>query len=119
MNPQHDRGSEAHWEALLEQYREVCALPEPGRNFMPGLWQRIDAKRSRTLRFEHAAKSLFAAAVAVSLVLGTFLFLPSQQPSAFNSGSFVEELASANAAGSGTFFEPVRLELKTTEQHRP
>ena len=117
MNPRDDQGSEVRWEALLEQYRVACALPEPSRNFTPGLWQRIDAKRSRTLRFEHAAKSLFAAAVAVSLVLGTFLFLPSQQPSAFNSGSFVEELASANAAGSGTFFEPVRLELKT-EPHR-
>jgi len=118
MNPHDDKGSEARWESLLEQYREACALPEPGRNFLPGLWQRIDAKRSRTLRFEHAAKSLFAAAVAVSLLLGTFLLLPSQQPSAFNSGSFVEELASANAADSETFFEPVRMDLKITEQHR-
>ncbi len=106
-NLDHD---DARWNLLLDRYREACGEPEGDRNFMPGLWQKIDARRSRTKKFERTATSLFAAAVGLSLVLGAFLVVPNHQPSAFLSGSYVEELASANTTANGTFFEPVRLE---------
>ncbi len=103
--------------ALMHRYRESCGSPEAGVNFMPELWARIENKRRRTRVFERAARSLVAAAVALSLVLGAFLAIPSQQqPSTFYSGSFVEQLASDSTSANGTFFEPVRLEL-TTEQN--
>ena len=110
--------SEARWDALVSDYKEACGQPEGSRNFMPGLWQKIDQKRSRAASFERAARSLFAAAVGLTLVLGAFLFLPNYQPSAFMTGSYVEEIASANTVGSGTFFEPVRLEYSATEPRR-
>ena len=109
---------EAQWDSLIGQYREACGQPEGGRNFMPGLWQKIEAKRSRALSFERAARSLFAAAVGLSLVLGAFLFMPNHQPSAFMSASYVEEIASSNTTANGTFFEPVRLEYQPTEHRR-
>lgn len=118
MIPEINESSNAEWTSLVERYREACGSPDGSRNFMPNLWQRIDAKRSRTLRFERAARSLFAAAVGLSLVLGAFLMIPGPQPSAFYSGSFVEEIASANTTANGTFFEPVRLELTAAERHQ-
>lgn len=102
---------------LFERYKEACGSPAGGANFMPELWAKIDAKRSRTRLFERTARSLVAAAVALSLVLGAFLIIPTSQPSAFNSESFVEHIASDNTTANGTFFEPVRLELTATERH--
>lgn len=116
--PENYDGREVRFDALMSQYREACGSPEGSVNFMPALWTRIDAKRSRTVRFEHAARALFAAAVGLSLVLGAFLFVPSQQPSAFFSSSYVEEIASADTTANGTFFEPVRLEYHPTEHRR-
>ena len=118
MIPENYGDNEARFEGLMSRYREACGSPQGSVNFMPGLWTKIDAKRSRTIRFERAARSLFAAAVGLSLVLGAFLFLPSQQPSAFFSNSYVEEIASANTTANGTFFEPVRLEYHVRENHR-
>ncbi len=118
MIPENYENGSAEWASLVDRYREVCGSPEGSRNFMPNLWQKIDAKRSRTLRFERAARSLFAAAVGLSLVLVAFLMVPGPQPSAFYSGSFVEEIASANTTANGTFFEPVHLELTAAERHQ-
>ena len=118
MIPKKFGDNEVRFDGLMSLYREACDSPQGGTNFMPGLWTKIDAKRSRTVRFERAARSLFAAAVGLSLVLGAFLFMPSQQPSAFFSNSYVEEIASANTTANGTFFEPVRLEYRVTENRR-
>ena len=111
-----DDYSEAAMAGLFARYKETCGSPEGGANFMPELWAKIDAKRSRKRLFERTARSLVAVAVALSLVLGAFLVIPTSQPSAFNSESFVEQIASYNTAASGTFFEPVRLELTATER---
>ena len=92
---------------LFAQYKEACGSPQGGANFMPQLWAKIEAKRSRTRLFERTAKSLFATAVALSLVFGVFLMVPTSQPSAFYSESFVEQIASDNTTANGTFFEPV------------
>ena len=108
---------EANWKMLVDRYRDSCDVPE-GRNFMPLLWQKIEAKRMRTVRFERAARSLFAAAVGLSLVLGAFLMIPGQPPSVLNSATYVEEIATANTVDGGAFFEPVRMELPVMEHRR-
>ena len=102
---------------LFARYKEACGSPAGSANFMPELWAKIEAKRSRARLFERTARSLVAAAVALSLVLAAFLIIPASQPSAFNAETFVEQIASDNTTANGTFFEPVRLELTTTERH--
>ncbi|MDQ6677566.1 MAG: hypothetical protein M3Z09_09755 [Acidobacteriota bacterium] len=97
----------AELDNLLGRYREACGTPEAGPNFMPALWKRIDSRRSRTARFESAARALAACALALSLVLGAFLAYPSQQNSAFYSGSFVDAIDTA--ADNETIFEPVHF----------
>ncbi len=36
-------------DALWVEYRNACPDPEAGAGFMPGLWQRIEARRSSNL----------------------------------------------------------------------
>ncbi len=118
MTPEENGWREHSLPELFHRYKESCGSPEGDRNFMPELWARIEAKRSRTRLFERAARSLVGAAVALSLIFGAFLTLPSRQPSAFYSESFVEQIASDNISANGTFFEPVRLQLTATERNR-
>ncbi len=118
MKPEENGWREHRLPELFHRYKESCGSPEGGRNFMPELWARIETKRARTRVFERVARSLVGAAVALSLVFGAFLALPNRQPSAFYSESFVEQIASDNISANGTFFEPVRLQLTSTERHR-
>lgn len=106
---------ELELDRLFRCYREACGSPEASPNFMPMLWRAIEARQSKGMIFERVAKSMAAAAAALSVALGLFLMVSAQQPSAFFSGSYVEAIASENAGEFGTFSAPVRLELMNTE----
>ncbi len=108
---------EQQLDQLFERYKEACGDPEPGVNFMPGLWQKIEARQPRINIFARPAKSLFAGATVLSLALMVFLLAPSGKPSIFSQGSYVEALATDNANEEGAFFEPVRLELMAMESN--
>ncbi len=45
MVPQHEGHREAQLDALFQAYLEACPAPEPSANFMPQLWQRIEARQ--------------------------------------------------------------------------
>ena len=38
--------SEEQIDALFRAYRDACPTPEPGPNFMPDLWQKIEARQT-------------------------------------------------------------------------
>ena len=107
--------SESELDQLFSRYREACGSPEAGKNFMPTLWQSIEARQSKGAVFARAAKSMAACAAALSLALGLFLAVGAKQPSAFFSSSYVEAIATEHAGEFGTFSAPVRLELMSTE----
>jgi hypothetical protein len=106
---------EPELDRLFGRYREACGSPEASPNFMPMVWRAIEARQSKSMIFERVAKSMAAAAAALSFALGLFLVVSAQQPSAFFSGSYVEEIASEHGGEFGTFSAPVRLELMNTE----
>ncbi len=90
---------EAALDRLFAAYREALPDPEPSADFMPRLWQRIEAQQSLTRDFRRLTEVLVTAAIAVSLVMGVFLV--GRQPSvSFYSGTYVEVLA-ANYAPEG------------------
>ncbi len=63
-------GQDLRLDALFAEYRGAFPAPEAGANFMPGLWQKIDARRAdpmRTLR--RFARVCAMAAAAVVLIL--------------------------------------------------
>jgi hypothetical protein len=103
------RGSDdEQLDALLHAFREACPAPEASANFMPNLWQRIEARQSFTFSLGRMAGAFVTAALALSLALGVFLSLPSS--STYYSQSYVETLEDQD--NTADFFEPVRLEVR-------
>lgn len=60
---------DAGLDALLESYRAACPEVEPSPNFMPGVWQKIEARRSFWFVFLHEARTALTACAAVCLLL--------------------------------------------------
>lgn len=96
---------------LFASYHEACGSPEPGPNFMPMLWQKIEARQSKNVFFERLARTFVAGTLAACGLLGLVLVLPGQQQSAFENGSYVEVIAEADAGDAVPFVEPVRYNL--------
>jgi hypothetical protein len=104
MNPM--RGSdENRLDALFRSYRESIPEAEPGANFMPDLWRRIDARRNVTFSLGRMANAFVTAALAFSILLGVYMAMP-RQNSAFYSQTYMEALDSDSAQDMDAF-EPV------------
>ena len=111
-----DHGSpDQNLDALFQAYREACPTPDPNPNFMPQLWQRIEARQRTGLWFGRLAKAFITAAVAASVVMAVLVTQP-HHGSVFSAGSYVEVLANTPVADAGDFYEPVHLDTTTAEQ---
>jgi hypothetical protein len=99
-------------DALFRAYREACPAPEPSRDFMPHLWQRIEARQTFAFSFRHMANALVTAAMLASVALGVYMAMPHSAASnpAYYS-SYVEALADANTIDTPDIVAPVRLDL--------
>lgn len=62
---------------LLREYREACPEVEPSADFMPGLWQKIEARQSVPFAMRRFTRVFVSAAAALSLLMGTLLLTPS------------------------------------------
>jgi len=96
-------------DALFGAYRAACGSPEPGANFMPELWARIESRQSFTFSFRRMANAFATAAVALSLALGVYMSIPRSGP-VYNEG-YVDALVAANTPDASEFVNPVALEL--------
>ncbi|MGQ9634263.1 MAG: hypothetical protein ACUVXB_08435 [Bryobacteraceae bacterium] len=89
---------------LLAAYREVCEPPEPGPDFMPRLWEKIEARRSVSYSFARLSRAFITAAAAIFLLL-VVLQTTSWTPPVFYTQSYVEALAEASASDAASSFE--------------
>ena len=60
-------------EGLFAAYRDACPDPEPGVDFMPRLWQKIEARRAFSYRLKRLAKGVITAAAAAALAMALLL----------------------------------------------
>jgi ABC-type nitrate/sulfonate/bicarbonate transport system permease component len=90
---------EQRLDALFRAYRDACPTPEASANFMPNLWQRIEARQTYAFSFRRMANALVTAAVAFSIVLGVYMSIPRANP--YYAQTYVEVLAEANAPDTG------------------
>jgi hypothetical protein len=60
-------------QALFASYRTELPDVEPGPNFMPGVWAKIDPQRSLTYSFRRIARALVTAAVGACLLMSAVL----------------------------------------------
>ena len=100
---------EERLEALFQAYRAACPDPEPGANFMPQLWQRIEGRRTFSFYLRRMASGFVTAAVAATLAMAVYLYLP-RTSNAYYSESYVEALASGHSIENVDFFEATYLD---------
>ena len=85
-------------DALWAEYRDCTPDPEAGPNFMPQLWQKIEARRVETTSvFRRLAKICVMATVALALVMSAVLIPRSNYDEVFYSGTYVDILAAEHS----------------------
>src|SRR5437588_9719661 len=85
---------EKDFEALMARYRLAVDQPEPAANFMPRLWQRIEARRTFAFRFRRVTQVFVgAAAVLCLLIAGISTVI---QPGTQLGGTYLDALAEAH-----------------------
>jgi hypothetical protein len=80
-------------DALWEEYRDACPDPEPSPGFMPGLWQRIEARRVANLSvFRRLAQACVVATLALTVLMGVVL-IPRLEDALVYNATYVDVLA--------------------------
>jgi anti-sigma-K factor RskA len=95
--------------ALLASYRAASPDPEPSANFMPQLWQKIEARERTSKVFTRLTRNLVTAALALSMLLALAVEFSRSRGGALPSETYVEVLADDNASQDLYSLEPVRV----------
>jgi anti-sigma-K factor RskA len=85
--------------ALWAEYRGAVPDPEPGSDFTPRLWQKIEARRAErtTWLFRRMAQICVMATLALTIVVSAILMPEPQNSELFYSGTYVDILAEDHA----------------------
>ncbi|MGI8745704.1 MAG: hypothetical protein ACR2NN_24645 [Bryobacteraceae bacterium] len=84
------------FEGLMAQYRESIGAPEASVNFMPRLWQKIEAKRTFALRFRRLTQLFVGAAAAICLLIAGVSTVMPGKPAVPLHGTYLDALAEAH-----------------------
>jgi hypothetical protein len=85
-------------DALWAEYRDATPDPDASPDFMPKLWQKIEARRVETTSvFRRLAQICVMATVALALVISAVLIPHNNNDEAFYSGTYVEVLAAEHS----------------------
>jgi hypothetical protein len=84
-------------EQLFTTYREALPDPEPSSGFTPGVWRKIEARRSPVRLLRRLAEAFVTVAALVTLLIG-MLVIPSLQKAPVYSASYVDVLAADNSS---------------------
>src|SRR5271157_5007746 len=101
--------AEERLDALFRAYREACPDPEASPNFMPQLWQRIEARQTFSFSLRRMASGFVTAALALSLALGVYMAIPRSQ--SYTPQSYIEALADAQPLDTPEIVGTVSLDL--------
>ena len=94
-----DRGVNENLDALFAEYREACPDQEASANFMPQLWEQIEAQRSAVSSsswFRLWARVWLVATLALAIVIGGILIPRFENPPAYQA-SYVDVLTAADS----------------------
>jgi len=94
--------------ALFRAYHSACPVPEPGANFMPNLWAKIESRKTFTFSFRRMANAFVTAAVALSIGLGVYMSIPHANPN--SPQSYIEALAEARPLDTTDIVGPAYLD---------
>ena len=83
-------------DSLWAEYRQACPDPEPSANFIPQVWQRIEAQRRATSSLRHWAEACVMAALTLILLIAAFL-IPRYQRQPVYQSTYADVLAEADS----------------------
>jgi hypothetical protein len=80
-------------DAIWKEYRDACPDPEASAAFMPGLWQRIEARRVANLSiFRRLVQVCVGATLALTVLMGVVL-IPRLENALIYNATYVDVLA--------------------------
>ena len=100
---------EQRLDRLFSDYRAACPDVEAGANFMPTLWQRIEARRNPVLQWVTLSRRALVGALALCLVLG-FVMGTALSSSQFYQSTYIEVLDDDDAPEDLAAMHPVSTE---------
>src|SRR5258708_16650925 len=105
----HDKmgSDDTRLDALFAAYRDACPDPEASANFMPQLWQKIEAREQTSTVFGRLARNLVTAALALSGILGLAVSLSHSRTTAVPTESYAEALPEKQPRAHQDICEPV------------
>jgi anti-sigma-K factor RskA len=96
MDRMEDKRGEDKLVALWAEYRQACPDPEPSANFMPQVWQRIEARRRVTSSLRRWAEACVMAALTLTLLIAAIL-IPRYQRQPVYQSTYADVLAEADS----------------------
>jgi hypothetical protein len=84
-------------EKLFSAYRQALPDPEASADFTPGIWRKIEARRSPVRFLRRMAEAFVTVAALVTLLIGTFL-IPSLQRASVYSASYIDVLTADHSS---------------------
>jgi len=96
---------------LFLEYRDACDAPELSANFMPALWQKIEARQSSSWIFKKVSGWFVAVSAAASAVLAiALLSTPAVSGGNSYANTYVDALAADHVAEYTLYTEPVHVD---------
>lgn len=97
-------------ENVFRAYREALPDPEPSASFTPGIWKRIEARRSPIPMIRRMTEALVAISALTALVLGMVL-IPRMQSTDVYNASYIDVLAAEHVPETLAYAEVVHPEV--------
>ena len=94
-------------DALFQRYRMACHDVDPGPNFMPRVWMKIEARRSFWFVFRRLAQGAMTACAALCLLLVLLNVYSASQALSFLP-SYTDVLMAEHTAEQTDFTEAIR-----------
>jgi len=92
--------AERELDELFRAYRQSFADVDGSNAFTPGLWEKIEARRSLAFRVTHVARAFLGASVLLFTLLFGVFFFEQSRVSLDPHESYLDSLASAHATDS-------------------
>jgi len=90
---------------LFQAYGAACPEVEPSVNFMPNLWQRIEARHSFGFVFRNVARATMTACAALCLLLVLLNFASPFRDRAVQAPNYTDVLMAEHSAENTDFTE--------------
>ncbi len=101
----------------FQEYRAACPDVEPSANFLPGMWQKIEARQSFWYIFRHFGKLVTAASAALCLLLLVLNLISSSSTHSLVP-SYADALMADHTAEKTYYAEAIRS-IPSDEQPSP